>query len=46
MDNIDVTLLEYLKLRFLVVLPTFLIPYVIVADTFTGFERQIADPNL
>lgn len=45
MENSGITLLEYLKLKFLVVLYAFPIPY-IVQVTFTGFERHIADPSL
>lgn len=46
MENIDITLFEYLKIKFLVVLFAFLIPYIIVQVTFTGFERRTADPSL
>lgn len=41
MENIDITLFEYLKLKCLVVLYVS-IPYIIVQVTFTGFERRIA----
>lgn len=46
MENVDITLFEYLKLKFLVVLYPFLIPYIIAQVTFTGLERRIADPSL
>lgn len=46
MQSIGITLFEYFKFKFSLVLYAFFIPYIIVEVTFTGLERSIADPSL